>query len=217
MPSGSTRHRIALVLALAGAALSAVTLAVHKRLASGSGYTSFCNLGGVVNCDAVLQSRFGVVLGVPVAAWGLAAFLAGAVLALPGAVGRWVGGVADLLLLGLTSASLGFALVLAATMAVIGNVCLLCLGTDTIIVVWFLTVLPLASRFDAAGAWWRRRTAATAVTAAALVVAVAGGTFAAARRPAGAVSVDDVRARDPKFYQWYTEQPVRPVGELITA
>src|SRR5207244_9739888 len=113
MPPSPTRHRLALALALAGIALSALALDVHRRLASGSGYTSFCNLGGVVNCDAVLQSRFGVVLGVPVAAWGLAAFLAGAVLALPGAVGRWVGGVADLLLLGLSSASLGVALVLA--------------------------------------------------------------------------------------------------------
>src|SRR5437899_2889597 len=138
MPSGSTRHRITLVVALAGAALSAVTLVVHERLASGSGYTSFCNLGGVVNCDAVLQSRYGVVLGVPVAAWGLVAFLGGAALALPGAVGGRTGGAADLLLLGLTSASLGFAAVLAATMAVIGNVCLLCLGTDTIIVAWFV-------------------------------------------------------------------------------
>src|SRR5436190_17091670 len=125
MPSGSARHRLALVLALAGAALSTVTIVVHERLASGSGYTSFCNLGGIVNCDAVLESRFSTVLGVPVAAWGLTAFLAGAVLALPGAFGgRAAGGVTDLLLLGLTSASLGFALVLAATMAVIGNVCL---------------------------------------------------------------------------------------------
>src|SRR5689334_19426927 len=210
MPSGSTRHRIALVVALAGAALSTVTVVVHERLASGSGYTSFCNLGGIVNCDAVLESRFATVLGVPVAGWGLAAFLAGAVLALPGALGGRAG-LADLLLLGLTSASLGFALVLAATMGAIGNVCLLCLGTDTIILAWFVTVRPLASRFDAAGAWWRRRTAATAVATAALVVAVAGGTLAAVRRPAAAISVDEVRARDPKFYQWYTEQPVRPV------
>src|SRR5437763_10157702 len=149
MPSGSTRHRLALVLALAGAALSTVTVIVHERLASGSGYTGFCNLGGVVNCDAVLQSRFGVVLGVPVAAWGLAAFAAGAALALPGAVGGRTGGVADLLLLGLTSASLGFALVLAATMAAIGNVCLLCLGTDTIILPWVSTLRPPASHLDA--------------------------------------------------------------------
>jgi len=217
MPSGSTRHRIALALALAGAALSSVTVVVHERLASGSGYTSFCNLGGVVNCDAVLESRYSVALGVPVAAWGLAAFLAGAFLALPGAIRGRTGGVADLLLLALTSASLGFALVLAATMAVIGNVCLLCLGTDTIILAWFVTVLPLASRFEAAGAWWRRRTAASTIATAALVVAVAAGTLAAARRPAGAVTVEDVRARDPKFYQWYTELPVRPLSELVTA
>src|SRR5881409_2177485 len=98
MRSSPTRHRIALLVALAGATLSTVTLVVHERLASGSGYTSFCNLGGIVNCDAVLGSRYGVLLGAPVAAWGLVAFLAGAVLALPGALGASAGGLADLLL-----------------------------------------------------------------------------------------------------------------------
>ena len=94
MPSSPTRHRLALALALAGVALSALTLDVHRRLAAGSGYTSFCNLGGVVNCDAVLGSRYSVVLGAPVPAWGIAGFVAGAALALtvPALIqllGRW--------------------------------------------------------------------------------------------------------------------------------
>src|SRR5262245_59388134 len=111
MRPSPTRHRIALVVALLGAALSALTLLVHERLASGTGYTSFCNFGGVVNCDVVLGSRYSVMLGIPVPAWGLAAFLLGAAAALPGAFGASGGGLADLLLLGLASGGLGFALV----------------------------------------------------------------------------------------------------------
>ncbi len=215
MHPGPGRHRIAAALALAGAAISAVTLVVHERLAGGSGYTSFCNLGGIVNCDAVLGSRYGTLLGVPVASWGLAAFAAGAGLALPGALGGGAG-VADLLLLGLVSASLGFALVMLAAMVMIGNVCLLCLGTDVVIVTWFVTVLPLAARFEAGAhaGWWRRPAAARAIAAVALVVAVAGGTLAAVRGPGGVLTAADVKARDPKFYTWYTQLPVRPLAEL---
>src|SRR5882724_542690 len=175
MPPSPTRHRLALALALAGIALSALALDVHRRLAAGSGYTSFCNLGGAVNCDAVLGSRYSVVLGVAVPAWGIAGFAAGAVLALPGALAASAGGLADLLLLGLASASLGFALVLGGTMMALGSVCLLCLGLDAIILAWFVTVLPLASRFEAdvRAGWWRRPAAARVFTAAGLVIALA--------------------------------------------
>src|SRR5437867_2629816 len=92
MPPSPTRHRLALALALAGIALSALALDVHRRLAAGSGYTSFCNLGGAVNCDAVLGSRYSVVLGVAVPAWGIGGFAAGAALALPGALAASAGG-----------------------------------------------------------------------------------------------------------------------------
>src|SRR5256885_11580373 len=136
MPPSPTRHRLALALAVAGIALSALALDVHRRLAGGSGYTSFCNLGGVVNCDAVLGSRYSVVLGVAVPAWGIAGFAAGAALALPGALAASAGGLADLLLLGLVSASPGFALVLAGPMLVLRSLRLLCLGLATVGLAW---------------------------------------------------------------------------------
>jgi uncharacterized membrane protein/predicted DsbA family dithiol-disulfide isomerase len=219
MRAGPTRHRVALAVALAGAALSVVTLVVHERLANDSGYTSFCNLGGVIDCDAVMGSRYSTLLGVPVAGLGLAAFVGGVVLALPGALAGAGVGLADLLLLGLASASLGFAAVLGVAMASIGKLCLLCLSTDLIIVAWFLTVLPLASRFEAdrQAGWWRRRGAARAIATAGAVVAIAGGTLAAVRGPAAARSVDEIRERDPKFYDWYTRLPVRPTDELATS
>src|SRR2546428_13412486 len=117
MPPSPTRHRLALALALAGVALSALALDVHRRLAAGSGYTSFCNLGGAVNCDVVLGSRYSVVLGVAVPAWGIAGLAARAALALPRAPAASAGGLADLLLPGLPSPRLGFALRLRGAMS----------------------------------------------------------------------------------------------------
>src|SRR5205823_3646278 len=93
------------------------------------------------------------------------------------------------------------------------------LGTDVVIASWFVTVLPLVSRFDGgrSAGWWRRRAVARGIAAAGLVVAVAGGTWAAVRTPAPVRTVSEVQARDPKFYEWYTQLPVHPVTELTDA
>jgi protein-disulfide isomerase/uncharacterized membrane protein len=213
-----TRHRIALLIALLGVGVSVFTFVVHERIAARTGYTSFCNLGGVVNCDAVLASRYGTLLGLPVAAVGAAGFLAGAILALPGALGATSVGIADLLLLALVSGSLGFAAVLLViSVVILHHLCVLCLTLDAIILAWFITVAPLAARFDASAraGWWRRRAAARAIAAVGLLVAVAGGTWAAVRVPTTASTVEEVQSRDPKFYQWYTKLPVKPVADLI--
>src|SRR2546428_6810394 len=126
MPPSPTRHRLALALALAGIALSALAVDVHGRLAAGPGYTSFCNLGGAVNCDVVLGSRYSVVLGVAVPAWGIAGFAAGAALALPGALAASAGGLADLLLPALAPPSPGFPPVLGGTKMGLRHVWLPC-------------------------------------------------------------------------------------------
>jgi predicted DsbA family dithiol-disulfide isomerase/uncharacterized membrane protein len=219
MPSSPARHRFALALALVGVAVSVFTLVIHQRVEAG-GYTSFCNLGGVVNCDQVLASRFGQVLGVPVAGWGAAAFLAGAALAIPGALGV-AAPIADLLLLGLVSASVGFAVVLlGVSVIVLHYLCLLCLTLDTVILLWAIAVIPLVRRFQPAArgaGWWRGRGVADAVIAAGLVLAVAGGTWAAVRAPAPVTTAEELRSREPRFYDWYTKLPVRPVHELIPA
>jgi len=216
MRPGPGRHRVALGFSLLGAAVSALTLVVHNRVAEGGDYTSFCNLGPIVNCDAVLGSRYAVLLGVPVAGLGFAAFAVGAILALPGALRDGDGGLADLLLLGLVSASVGFSAVLGVAMASLGKLCLLCLSMDLATLGWFAVVVSLVARFHGGsdGGWWRRRAAARAVAAAGLVVAVAGGTWAATRAPAAVRTAGEVRARDPKFFDWYTQLPVRPVDEL---
>jgi len=210
MAPSPTRHRIALAIALIGVAVAAYTYFVGHRLATDAGYTSFCNLGGVVNCDAVLSSRYGTFLEVPVSVWGIVTFVAGALLALPGALGAR-SALADLLLLGLVSASLGYALVLLGIATfVLAHACVLCLTLDAVIVAWFVTVAPLAARFHpvASGPWLRRRTAAYAATAAGLLLAVAGGTVAAVREPGVAHTLDDVRSRDARFVDFYLKLPV---------
>src|SRR5437667_425275 len=58
------------------------------------------------------------------------------------------------------------------------------------------------------------RHAARWIAAAALVVTIAGRSLAAVRGPGAVLTVDDVKARDPKFYSWYTQLPVRPLSEL---
>jgi protein-disulfide isomerase len=218
MHPSPTRHRVALAIALLGVAVSAVAFVVHHRVAAEAGYTSFCNLGGVVNCDAVLASRYATLLGVPVAVWGMLAFAAGALLALPGALGGRRTGLADLALMALASGSVGYLLVLLViSAAVIGHLCLLCLATDVVAIAWLLAIAPLAARFDAvpAAGWWRGRSAARAVVGGAAILAVAGGTWAAVRGPANALTLAEIQERAPDFYGWYAALPVREPGTLV--
>src|SRR5437870_7284331 len=219
MSASPSRHRVALAVALAGVALSALTVFVHERITADPGYTSFCNLGGAINCDVVLGSRYGRMLGVPVAGLALATFALGAVLAVPGALGACAG-LADLALVSLASAGVGFAFVLGVVMAaVLHHACLLCLGTDVIIAAWFVTVMPLAGRFDAAarGGWWTGRVTARTVAAAALVLAVAGGTLAAVHQPPPATNLAEVRQRDPQFVDWWDSLHIVPLRALTAA
>jgi protein-disulfide isomerase len=124
----------------------------------------------------------------------------------------------DLLLVGLVFASLGIAgVLLGVSVGILHHLCLLCLAADAIIVAWFIAVAPLVSRFETAGAhWWQRRGVARATAAACLVAAAAGGTWATAREPGSAATAEQVRARDPEFYRWYSQLPVRPVSELVS-
>jgi uncharacterized membrane protein/predicted DsbA family dithiol-disulfide isomerase len=61
-----------LLMALAAIALvaSALSLYVHYQLYNDPSYTSFCDVTETVSCEAVLQSRYATMFGVPVAAGG---------------------------------------------------------------------------------------------------------------------------------------------------
>src|SRR5262245_24502184 len=217
MPPSPARHRVAVVLALVGVAVSAVTFHVAHQVASVEGYTSFCNLGGVINCDAVLTSKWGNFLGLPVPLWAIGVFTLGALLALPGALGSTVVGFADLALLGLVSGSLGFALVLAViSFLVLRTACLLCITLYVVIVAWFIAVAPLARRFQGSdrAPFLQRRGAAYAASAVGLLLAIAAATGGAVLGPGGADTVAEVQAADPKFYDLYSKLPVLSLAEV---
>jgi len=218
MPPSPTRHRVAVVLALVGVAVSVLTFYVTRQLASVDGYTSFCNLGGVINCDTVLSSRWGRFLGLPVPLWAMAVFALGVLLALPGASGAATVGFADLALIALASGSLGFALVLAGVSAFkLHAACLLCITLYAIIIAWFVTVVPLARRFQASERTplLERRTSAHAAAVAGLLVAVAAGSVEALRGPASAETVADVKAADPKFFDLYSKLPIVDKTDVV--
>jgi protein-disulfide isomerase len=214
-----TRHRVALAIALLGVAVSLATWWVGHGLATDASYTSFCNVGGAVNCDAVLGSRWSTFLGVPVSLWGVVLFVVGAIAAFPGAFAGVTGGLADLLLIGLASWSLGFALVLAAVaFGVLQHVCLFCLTLDVIIVAWCVAVLPLVRNFAPSShvPLPRRRPAAYAVAGGALVLAVATGTIAAIQAPAdGPTTLAAIRAQEPDFFRFYTALPVIAPADVM--
>src|SRR5262245_18609910 len=67
-----TKYARPLILALAVLALGAsiTALYVHYRIIADPTYTSFCDINETVSCEAVLESPYATVRGVPVAAGG---------------------------------------------------------------------------------------------------------------------------------------------------
>ena len=60
-------RRIVLALALLGLAASLASLYVHVRLLVDPSYSSFCDVSAEVSCTGAYLSRYGSVLGIPVA------------------------------------------------------------------------------------------------------------------------------------------------------
>jgi uncharacterized membrane protein len=67
----ASRSRIAIIaFAALGLVASAYALYVHYMLMTDPGYAPACDISATVSCEQVLQSAYGKVLGVPVAAGG---------------------------------------------------------------------------------------------------------------------------------------------------
>src|SRR6476469_11088659 len=67
-----TKYARPLILALAVLALGAsvTALYVHYRILEDPSYTSFCDINETVSCEAVLESPYATVRGIPVAIGG---------------------------------------------------------------------------------------------------------------------------------------------------
>jgi protein-disulfide isomerase len=183
-----------------GLLLNLAILRIHTNLAArDDNYTSLCNVSTRINCDAVLDSAYATLFGLPVAAWGALTYAIMLVLSLVSAAR------APRAVLVLAGWSAGYAAVMAAiSLGVLRAVCLMCSGlyvvTATLLVLAFRRVQRAAGTLGA-------------VVAGVLPMALAltfGYATTAAIMPQTATMKDvaDVRSKEPEFYRWYQELPV---------
>ena len=109
---------------------TAVSLSIsHYRLFTDPAYSSFCAISKSINCDTVSQSAYAVLWGVPVAVWGVLAYLFFLLLLLI----SWSHSTHNqrvwTLLFSLALGFSGYSLALAAISTfVIGSYCILCVA-----------------------------------------------------------------------------------------
>lgn len=204
---------LAIVLAALGAALSVVVLYIHHQLSSGQGgYTSFCDVSAHLSCDVVLASSYAKVLGVPVAGWALAAYLAAGALAFSLRQTRSEARArAAATLAAFTGAMLVVSLYFfAISTFVIGVACPLCLSLDAVNLALFAVAVAIVRSLHVAAPPGFTPTRFWIPTAGAIAVLVVVLTVIQMPRSGGSqiVSVEEIRERDPRFYAWYISQPV---------
>lgn len=130
------------VLALAGVAVSAISLQRHYAKTT----TQFCDIGEKFNCDIVNRSEWSTVMGIPVAAVGVLGYAALLLLATVYRSRQET----PLRLLVAAALGLAFALYLSYIEGfVLGTWCILCLGSLALIAA--ITVLAGVVKFRSAG------------------------------------------------------------------
>src|SRR6266404_2259582 len=204
---------VALIGAIAlGAALSGTILYIHAQLAATQGaYTSFCNVSARVNCDAVLTSSYGMLLGVPVALWALLTYLALAALVLVrGRLRRDARARATFLLFAIAGWSLAFSLYMAAMAAfALRTLCLLCSGLYLVNVAIAALAWRIARRTTPGERLLTTRQLTIGAAATGVALATVAGlqlrASSAANRP---LTGEEIATQQPKFYKWYTSLPV---------
>jgi len=120
---------LALLFSLAGLVLSILLEQIHFNLHTNPDFHSFCAIDRTMNCDIVARSPYAVLLGVPVAAWGIFGYVLAGVVSLWGAFTRkplLAAGCALHLAILFVASSAAFGLVSAF---LVTAVCVLCLAT----------------------------------------------------------------------------------------
>lgn len=160
----------------------------------------------------MLASSYATVLGIPVAGWALAAYVVTGALAFSLAKGR---GEARARAAATLAAVTGAMLVVSIyffviSTFVIGVACPLCLSLDAVNLALFGVAVATVRMLHAATppGWsplrfWLPTTGLTAAVVVALVFLQMPRDTATA-----AVTVEEIRERDPRFYAWYISQPV---------
>ncbi|MEQ1759030.1 MAG: vitamin K epoxide reductase family protein [Vicinamibacterales bacterium] len=138
---------VILVLALLGLGASVSSLYVHYRSLQDPAYTSFCDVSETVSCQALYESQYGSVFGVPVAAGGAIWSALVLLLAWRGMAGgsKESGEVAGYIFF---LSTIGLAMVLYlgyASFFVIGKVCPLCMAMYVSVIGIFVAAGAAAS------------------------------------------------------------------------
>ena len=71
----SNARRLVLLFTLVGLLAASTSLYVHHRLLAEPDYTSFCDINATSSCTDAYLSRYGSLLGIPVALWGVIWFV----------------------------------------------------------------------------------------------------------------------------------------------
>lgn len=204
---------LALILSVLGAALCAVVLYIHHQLSSGQGgYTSFCDVSSTLSCDVVLASSYATLLGIPVGGWALASYLVAGGLALSLGKARGearvrVAATLAAFTAGMLVVSLYFFVISTFVLQV---ACPLCLSLDAVNLALFGVALAIVRmlRVSAPPGWsplrfWLPAAGVTAVVVIGLVILQMPRDTATA-----AMTVQEIRDKDPRFYAWYISQPI---------
>ena len=214
-PDGSAPRALPaalLALSLAGAALAVELWVIHHQAHAGGG-PSFCDIDEHVSCGKVALSRWSVLLGVPLAAWGALAYLALAGLAALALRRRrpTPGWPAGLLVLGSGFMTAGASALAAISTFAIDAFCILCAASWAVSISLLVLSILLARRAGGLGAALRADAAAlrdrpgpAAAWAAVLAAAAAGLLLAHRLAPAPAVPAAPV-ARGPLVLYEYSD------------
>lgn len=228
-----------LAFCLLGLAASGAAAYVHYRIIRDPSYTSFCDISQTINCEAVYQSRFGSIRGMPVALGGVIWFAlatmltmaAGAGPAQSGPTARSSGRAAapsfsanvPAYLFVLSIAALSVVLYLAyASFFVLKTVCLLCLVTYGAVASIFLisgaatdatmSSVPARALRDLRALVSNPLTLAIGllfVAGAATAVAFFPRAVGPARTEVAAAAADQDQRSE--FERWFTSQPRVPI------
>ena len=216
---------LAFVFAFVGLGAMLTAAAVHYRLLSNPGYTSFCDINTTISCSQVYLSRYSTAYGVPLAVYG-AIWFAGVLLLLAAAVvgSQTLRESIPGYVFALSTAALAVVLYLAYVSFVVLKVyCVLCLATDVAVVGLFI-VSGAATSFPMTTLHRRafRDLRAAIASPLALIVAVlflGGAASAVALFPregspqvaSSGSPVAQEADRRSEFTRWYTAQPRVPL------
>src|SRR6266540_6765200 len=117
------------VLCAVGLTLSILLERIHVKIHGDPTFHSFCSVDRTMNCDIVARSAYAVLLGVPLAVWGIFGYLTAGFVAVWGArrrQPRLAAGCALYLASAFTLSSVGLG---AISAFLISAVCILCIAT----------------------------------------------------------------------------------------